>query len=49
MTSDALIAIALESLAGMRHAHSDAVQLVPKQPGLYMRSTATTARGSTSG
>ena len=35
MTSDALIAIALESLAGMRHAHSDAVQLVPKQPGLY--------------
>src|SRR5664280_1883920 len=35
MTSDAVIAAALESLAGMRHAHSDAVQLVPKEPGLY--------------
>jgi hypothetical protein len=35
MTSDLVIAAALESLAGMRHAHSDAVQLVPKEPGLY--------------
>jgi hypothetical protein len=35
MTSDAVIAEALESLAGMRLAHSDAVHLVPKNPGLY--------------
>jgi hypothetical protein len=35
MTSDALIAAALESLAGMRLAHRDAVELVPKGPGLY--------------
>ena len=35
MTSDAVIAVALESLASVRHAHSDAVQLVPKEPGLY--------------
>lgn len=35
MTSDEVIAIALESLTGPRHVHSDAVQLVPRQPGLY--------------
>lgn len=35
MTSDAVIAAALESLAGMEHAHSDADQLVPKEAGLY--------------
>jgi hypothetical protein len=35
MTSDHMIAAALESLAGIRHAHSDAVKLVPKEPGLY--------------
>jgi hypothetical protein len=35
MTSDAVITAALESWAGVRHAHRDAVQLVPKQPGLY--------------
>ncbi|MGZ6799736.1 MAG: GIY-YIG nuclease family protein [Mycobacteriaceae bacterium] len=35
MTNDSVIAAALESLAGVRHAHSDAIQLVPKEPGLY--------------
>ena len=35
MTSDAVIAIALESLAGIRHAYSNAVLLAPKEPGLY--------------
>jgi hypothetical protein len=35
MTSDAVISAALESLAGTRHAHAEAVQLVPKRPGLY--------------
>ncbi len=35
MISDAVIAVALESLAGMRHAHSEAVKLVPRHPGLY--------------
>jgi hypothetical protein len=35
MTSDAVITEALESLTGMRFAHMDAVQLVPKRPGLY--------------
>ncbi len=35
MTNDPGIAAALESLAGVRHAHRDAVQVVPKEPGLY--------------
>jgi hypothetical protein len=35
MTSEAVVAGALESLAGMRLAHGDAVLLVPKHPGLY--------------
>lgn len=35
MTSDHVIAAALASLAGNRHVHADAVQLVPKNPGLY--------------
>jgi hypothetical protein len=35
MTSDHVIAEALESLTGIRHAHADAVRLVPKEPGLY--------------
>lgn len=35
MTSDHVIAAALATLAGIRHAHIDAVQLVPKEPGLY--------------
>jgi hypothetical protein len=35
MTRDDVISAALESLAGMRHAHSEAVQLVPTEPGLY--------------
>ena len=38
MTSDLVIAAALESLAGMRHAHSDAVQLVPRNWGWVPRS-----------
>lgn len=35
MASDEVIAEALMSLAGMSLAYSDAVQLVPKHPGLY--------------
>ncbi|WP_157371795.1 hypothetical protein [Angustibacter sp. Root456] len=35
MTSDEVIAAALHSLAGIRHAHADAIRLVPKQAGLY--------------
>jgi hypothetical protein len=35
MTSDVVIAAALASLAGPGHAHSEAVQRVPKEPGLY--------------
>jgi hypothetical protein len=35
MTSDHAIATVLESLAGTRHAHADAVRLVPTEPGLY--------------
>lgn len=35
MTSDLLIAAALESLAGPRHALNDAAQLVPNRPGPY--------------
>lgn len=35
MPSEAVIAAALEALSGTRHAHSDAVQAVPKEPGLY--------------
>jgi hypothetical protein len=35
MTIDQVISAALESLAGIRHAHADAVLLVPKEPGLY--------------
>jgi hypothetical protein len=35
MTSDAVIAVALKLLTGRRHAHSDAVKLVPRQPGIY--------------
>jgi hypothetical protein len=35
MTSDEVIAAALHSLAGTRHAHADAMRLVPKQAGLY--------------
>lgn len=35
MTSDVVLAAALESLSGTRHSHSVAVQLVPKWPGLY--------------
>lgn len=35
MTIDPVIAASLESLAGIRHAHADAVRLVPKAPGLY--------------
>ena len=35
MTIDRVIAAALETLAGIRHAHADAVRLVPKAPGLY--------------
>lgn len=35
MNSDVVIAAALESLAGIRHGHSDAVQHVPREPGLY--------------
>jgi hypothetical protein len=35
MTSDIVIAAALESLSGIRHVHREAVQRVPKEPGLY--------------
>lgn len=35
MTSDLVIAAALQDLAGLRHARTDAIQLVPKEPGLY--------------
>ncbi|MGC5585637.1 GIY-YIG nuclease family protein [Ornithinimicrobium sp. W1665] len=35
MTGDHAIATVLESLAGTRHAHADAVRLVPTEPGLY--------------
>ena len=35
MTSDAVTVGAFEALTGTRHAHGDAVQLVPKEPGLY--------------
>lgn len=35
MTIDPLIAASLESLAGIRHVHAEAVGLVPKAPGLY--------------
>lgn len=35
MTSDEVIAAALHSLAGIKHAHADAIRLVPKQAGLY--------------
>src|SRR4051794_38178083 len=35
MTIDQVFDAALESLAGIRHAHADAVLLVPKEPGLY--------------
>ena len=35
MTIDQVISAALESLAGVRHAHADAVLLVAKEPGLY--------------
>lgn len=35
MINDSVIAAALESLSGVRHAHSEAVQHVPKEPGLY--------------
>src|SRR4051812_22508241 len=35
MTIDHVISASLESLAGSRHVHADAVQLVPKDPGLY--------------
>lgn len=35
MSSDLLIAVALESLAGRRHARKDAAGLVPNRPGLY--------------
>lgn len=30
-----MIAAALETLAGIRHPHADAIRLVPKKPGLY--------------
>lgn len=35
MTSDVVIAAALESLASQRLAHREAAQLVPREPGLY--------------
>jgi hypothetical protein len=35
MTSDSSIAVALESLAGPRHAYNDAARLVPNHAGLY--------------
>lgn len=35
MTDDALLAAALNGLAGARHGHRDAIRLVPKAPGLY--------------
>lgn len=35
MTSDAVISGALESLAGLRNRHREAVKLVPNKPGLY--------------
>jgi hypothetical protein len=35
MTIDPVIAASLESLAGIRHVHAEAVRLVPKVPGLY--------------
>ena len=35
MTSDHVIAAALESLAGIRYAYADGVRLVPKESGLY--------------
>lgn len=35
MTSDEVIAAALHSLAGIRHAHADAIRHVPKNAGLY--------------
>ena len=36
MTSDhAIAALVLKSLAGTRHAHAEAVRLVPTEPGLY--------------
>ena len=35
MTIDHVIAASLESLAGTKLAHADAVRLVPKKPGLY--------------
>ncbi len=35
MTIDQVISAALESLAGVKHAHAYAVRLVPKEPGLY--------------
>lgn len=35
MTNDSMIAAALESLAGVRHIHFDAMLLVPKEPGVY--------------
>lgn len=35
MTRDHTITAALDSLAGVRHSHADAVRLVPKEPGLY--------------
>lgn len=35
MSSDDVVADALETLAGLRHPHRDAIRLVPKAPGLY--------------
>lgn len=35
MSDDPLIENALESLAGIRHVHSEVVEAVPKAPGLY--------------
>lgn len=35
MTIDHMIAASLDSLAGVRHMHADAIRLVPKAPGLY--------------
>jgi hypothetical protein len=35
MTYDHLVAAALESLAGCKHGHAEAIELVEKKPGLY--------------
>src|SRR3954453_8936053 len=35
MTTDALVAAALQALGGVRHSRDEARELVAKQPGLY--------------